>query len=349
VTDWHVFESASWTLAGFRLAEDRRRSLWLEPLPAVEMADRLRQIPIFHAVTVDELFRMGRTGRQVRYEPGQIIYLEGQLPNDLYLLLDGRVTLTSAHSGVSEVKPPAPLGVEEVLEGRTIADTARTAETSICLQLTLEEARTLLADNTDLVLGLFRWVLDHPAFQRDRIVVHGEAPSKTAGLPATALASSEPLKPIDKVLILQRVSLFARVPADEHLSLAAVARDEVLTTNETLLLPAGAPSIIIVLEGEITVEGDGESVVVRAGDALGVVETLAGVPLGRTAKVTVPGRALRVSHDDLFDLLGQRPELLQHLFTTLFGARRAEWALTTGELMPRSEAGPDVWREKAST
>jgi AAA family ATP:ADP antiporter len=350
VADWHVFESASWTLAGFRLAEDRRRSLWLEPLPAVEMADRLRKIPIFHAVTVDELFRMGRTGRQVRYEPGQVIFQEGQVPTDLYLLLDGRVTLTAPGASASVVvQPPAPLGVEEVLEGRTLADTVRTSDTSICLQLTLEEARTLLADNTDLVLGLFRWVLDHPAFQRDRLVVRGDTLSKPVDVPAAAVTSREPLKPIDKLLILQRVSLFARVPADEQLSLAATVRDERLTLNETLLLPAGAPSIIIVLDGEVTVAGDSESVVVRAGDALGVVETLAGVPLGRTAKVTAEGRALRISHEDLFDLLGQRPDLLQHLFTTLFGARRAEWALTTSELTPRPEAGPDAWREKVTT
>ena len=70
---------------------------------------------------------------------------------------------------------------------------------------------------------------------------------------------------------------------------------------------------------------------------------------GGTAKVTAEGRALRISHEDLFDLLGQRPDLLQHLFTTLFGARRAEWALTTSELTARPEAGPDAWREKVTT
>ena len=92
------------------------------------------------------------------------------------------------------------------------------------------------------------------------------------------------------------------------------------------------PGVFIVLDGEITVEGDGsEPVVVRGGDALGVFETLAGVPLGRTAKVTRAGRALRISHEDLFDLLGQRPDLLAHIFTTLFGARRADWALTTSD------------------
>ncbi len=341
VRDWHVFEAASWALAGFRLAEDRRRTMWQEPLPAAEMADRMRQIPIFHDVTVDELFRMARLGRQVRYEAAQTIYQEGKVPNDLHLLLDGRVRITAPDGSTREVTPPAPLGVEDMLEGRPLSDTARTVQTSICLQLTLEEARSLLAENTDIVQGLFRWVLDHPTFQRDRIVVRGEAASD-AGADVAG-------KPVDPIVALQRVSLFSRVPVEERLSLASVSREEVLTEGETVALPGSVPGVFIVLDGEITVAGDGsEPVVVRGGDALGVFETFAGVPLGRTATVTRAGRALRISYDDLFDLLGQRPDFLAHIFSTLFGARRSDWALTTSELRTRPEAGPELWREVAA-
>jgi AAA family ATP:ADP antiporter len=340
VRDWHVFEAASWALAGFRLAEERRRSLWQEPLPAVEMADRMRGIPIFKGVSVDELFRMARLGRQVRYEPAQSIYQEGSVPSDLYLLLDGQVRLTAANGSVREVLAPAPLGVEEMLEGHTLSDTARALGTSICLQLTLEEARSLLADNTDIVQGLFRWVLDHPAFQRDRLVLRGQG-----GLDE-ALTSDAAGKPIDRILTLQRISLFAKVPVEERLSLASVAREEVLTVNDTVALPGAAPAMFVVLDGEITVGGNGEEpILIGSGDALGVFETFAGVPLERTATVTRAGRALRISSEDLFDLLGQRPDLLAHMFTTLFGARRAQWALGTSDLQIKNEAGPDVWRE----
>ena len=31
--DWYVFEAASWALAAKRMPAERRRSLWLEPLP----------------------------------------------------------------------------------------------------------------------------------------------------------------------------------------------------------------------------------------------------------------------------------------------------------------------------
>jgi hypothetical protein len=65
VRDWHVFEAASWTLAGLRLQASKRRALWLEPLPSVEIASRLWAIPLFASVATDELFRIARTGRQV--------------------------------------------------------------------------------------------------------------------------------------------------------------------------------------------------------------------------------------------------------------------------------------------
>ena len=43
--------------------------------------------------------------------------------------------------------------------------------------LTVEEWRTLLADNSDLVQGLFRTVREHPAFGRDQILMEGSAKS----------------------------------------------------------------------------------------------------------------------------------------------------------------------------
>ena len=51
---------------------ERRRELWLEPLPAAELAGRLRGLPLFASVSVDELFRMAGTSRQVRHQPGTV-------------------------------------------------------------------------------------------------------------------------------------------------------------------------------------------------------------------------------------------------------------------------------------
>jgi len=344
VREWHVFEAASWTLAGLRLQASKRRALWLEPLPSVEIATRLRSIPIFASVATDELFRIARTGRQVRLDRGHTLYEAGSLPSHVHLLLDGQVHGTTPGGGARDISHPAPLGLEDALEQRPHPETVRATETSVALQLTVAEAFDLLADNTDLVQGLFRWMLDDTAFHTGRLVVRGTEPGAAEGpaprveiVPAVAgTAAGAALRPIDVVLALRRVPLFARSSVEARLALAGIAHEERLETDGVLLHASDVPAIRLLIDGALEAQiPGGETVSIDPGDALGVLETCAGVPIGANVRVTVAGRALRLSHEDFFDLLGQRADLLQSLFATLFGARRAEWELAAAE-GPRS-------------
>ena len=139
------------------------------------------------------------------------------------------------------------------------------------------------------------------------------------------------------MLALRRIPVFARSSVQARLALAAIAHEERLEPNGVLVHASDAPAIRVVVEGELEVQTPGgkpgdEPSIIRPGDAVGVLETCAGVPIGANIRVTLPGRALRISHEDFFDLLGQRADLLQSLFATLFGARRAEWELaSTGD------------------
>ena len=60
----------------------------------------------------------------------------------------------------------------------------------------------------------------------------------------------------------------------------------------------------------------------RGGDIIGVVDTMAGRSLGRSAKVVQGGVALKIDREDLFDVLGERPELLRQMFASLFKRER---------------------------
>jgi len=84
VHDWYVFEAASWALAERRMPADRRRELWREPLPAAELAGRLRTLPLFASVTVDELFRIVSASHQVRHDPGSTLLKEGTPPPNAF-------------------------------------------------------------------------------------------------------------------------------------------------------------------------------------------------------------------------------------------------------------------------
>ena len=317
--DWFVFEAASWTLAERRMPTDRVRQLWLEPLPATIIAQRLSQLPMFASVDVDELFRIASAGRQARHEAGQALGQQGAPAEGFTALLDGRA-VASGERGEHPLDAPAMLGFEEFLEDRPLGETVRTTEVAVTLSLREDELRTLLADSTDLVEGLFRTLVQRDPV-RARLLTHGDYADEIATRAASSLA------PLEKALVLHRVPVFSQVSAGEVLHLGGIAQDMAFEAGRAIGGEADACAILVLLSGEIALEpaepSTGDAVVARRGDVVGLYETLAGVPLGRRQVAITSGTALRIQREDLFDLMGQRQALLQQLLGALFRNGRA--------------------------
>jgi CRP-like cAMP-binding protein len=309
-----VFEAASWALAERRMPADRRRELWLEPLPAAEIASRLRTLPLFASISVDELFRLASTSRQVRHQPGAVLLQEGAVPETIHVLLDGRVTSSGTKASPETIEAPATLGFVHALQGVAVRNTIRTIDTAVTLALTVDEFRTLLADNTDLVRGLFTTLAERadPASISDL--------RSTGSVSEFRELTADGLSPVEKILALQRVPVFARIAADEMGALAAIVRTVPMTAG-TALFSASAPAALwVILSGEVALDAaaGGDQVLAKAGDIVGSFSMLSGQPLGKTADVRRSGIALKLDRDELFDLLGERPELLRQLFEGMF-------------------------------
>ncbi len=317
VKDWYVFEAASWTLAERRMPAERRRELWLEPLPAAELAGRLRRLPLFASVSVDELFRMASASRQVRHEPGSVLAQEGSVPSSIHILLDGRVTTAGRDSAASTVDAPAALAFVEAMAGLPMPETIRTAGSAVTLVLTVEELRTLLADNTDLVRGLF-------ATLAERSEGPGRAVHSTGAVSELAQLANGGLTAIDRVFALKYVPLFQRVSADEMQQLAMVAAPVKMTAGSVLFPESAPPALWLLLTGEVSLESSSGQppAAVRSGDTIGSADTMAGRSLGRAAKVVADGIALKIDREDLFDVLGERPDLLRQMFAGMFKRER---------------------------
>ena len=311
VRDWYVFEAASWALAERRMPAERRRELWLEPLPAAELASRLRNLALFASLTVDELFRITGAGRQARHEPGTVLLQEGAVPENVHLLLDGSVTSTSRSDGPRRIEATAALGFIEALSGAAMQETLRTSDIAVTLVLSVEELRTLLSENTDLVVGLFATLAKR---EREDLVHPTGAASEFGALAAGGLA------PMEKVLALQRVPVFSRVSADEIRPLADIAQVVSMQPASPLFDESTPAAIWLLLAGEVQLNSPAgaPTITARGGDVVGSVGIMAGHPLGRTATVTRSGVALRLDREDLFSLMGERPELLRQLFAGLF-------------------------------
>jgi CRP-like cAMP-binding protein len=296
---------------------ERRRELWIEPLPAAELAGRLRRLPLFASVSVDELFRIASASRQVRHESGSVLEQEGTVPSTIHILLDGRVSMSGRDSAPSTVEAPGALGFVEALAGLPMPVTVKTSGSAVTLALTAEELRTLLADNTDLVSGLFATLAANMS-EPDRLVHPTNAARELAQLANGGLTA------IDRVFALQYVPLFARVSADEMRHLASVAAPVQMKSGSVLFAESAPPAIWLALTGEVLLESStgAPPATARPGDIIGSVNTLAGRMLGRSGKVTTAGVALKIDREDLFDVLGERPDLLRQMFAGMFKRER---------------------------
>jgi ATP/ADP translocase/CRP-like cAMP-binding protein/HEAT repeat protein len=313
VRDWYVFEAASWALAEHRMPAERRRELWNEPLPAAELATRLRELPLFASVSIDELYRIASAAKQVRHDPGTVLLTEGTIPETIHFLLDGRVLATSREAAPQAAQAPAALGFTEALSGMPMANTIRTDGLAVTLTASRGELRTLLADNTDLVSGLFATLSSTPPG------VSGTVQSTAAAADLNQLATGG-LTPVERVLALQRVPLFARVVADEMRHLGDAAKVVSMQPGTTLFTTAAPGALWLVLSGSVLLKDgtDAAPLTARGGEVIGSLEVMSGRSLGLNAEVVEAGTALRLDRDDLYALLGERPELLRQIFSSMF-------------------------------
>ena len=173
---------------------------------------------------------------------------EGATPETIHLLLDGEVVASGGHAPPQTISAPSPLGFAEALEGAAVRRTTKTTGVAVTLALTTDELRSLLADNTELVRGLFAEMADAPRRP-------GCAPSKRLAPHGIFVQlAGDGVTPVEKVLALQRVPYFSQLPAEETQQLAAIARTVTMTTGAQLVCRVVAAGNLAVLSGEVQLE-----------------------------------------------------------------------------------------------
>lgn len=342
--DRWVVQAAAHAAAARADEVEHRQAARLAPLPVVELASRLHTLPLFASVSVDELFRIAAGSRQIRHEDGTALASRGVQPEFVHLLMEGVVS-TDGSGLRREIATPAALGVAEALQGSPMTETVRTTSGALTVSLTVEEFRALLADDTDLVGGLFVTLLDQ-ATVRVQAVQPTAAPDTLERLAVDGVATAE------KFIALEHVPLFMALSADEAQHLAEIGRTVPLRPGARLFDALATPAIWIVLSGEIVLDSpDGATPqVAAAGTVVGALAALSGRPLGRGATVARSGVGVCIEREPLFELLGERPGLLPQLLTGVFSLvaaapQRVELALAAtddGPMMPPREPAPSV-------
>lgn len=259
---------------------------------------------------MDELFRISTIARQVRYQAEATVQERGAQAEYIQILLEGRFRVEDGEGEPQTLSPPALLGLQEVLQGTSLQSSAVAETESVALVLAAEEFRTLLAANIELAQGLFRMLL--------RPTEEVDSPDSGSGVSLQYVNREEPLKTVEKAMVLQTIPIFSHATAEEIYEVAAVARELPLEPEKTLF-DAGSPaSIVMILSGRIEVNGQGEAKRFGPGQCLGTNETFAAASWEKTASVVEEGRVLAIEREALFDVLADRMDLLQGIFSAIF-------------------------------
>lgn len=116
-----------------------------------QLADVLRQTPLFQNLHGNELHALIQTGKEQTFEPDQPIVREGEDGMGFYLVLDGKVAVRKAGQPIATLEAGDYFGEMALLndEGSRSADVIAQAPTR-CLVITRWDLRALIRNNPDL-------------------------------------------------------------------------------------------------------------------------------------------------------------------------------------------------------
>ena len=317
VRDWYVFEAASWALAEQRMPAERRRELWREPLPAAELAGRLR---------TPAALRLGHRRRAVPHRQRRA----AGAPRAGQHAAEGRhrarqpAPAARRHGrgdhrrrrSAAPIEPPAALGFNEALQGQPMRETMRT-----------ERGRGHAG-------ALGRGAADAAGRQHrsgDRPVRHalgtGCRASRAPVQPTSAGRGARARWPRAGCRRSRRSwrcsgCRSSAAPRSRRCSRSPRSTSTVTMTAGRGAVPGvGAAGAVDDPSGEVALTGPSaagaDPGALRRHHRLAADAERPAARPGR-ARSTEPGVALRIAREDLFDVLGERPELLRQMFAAMF-------------------------------
>jgi AAA family ATP:ADP antiporter len=297
--DGFLLEAVAWARFG------RHAGGPLESLPVVELVNRLRGVPLFVSLSVDELFRIAETGQEVRHPAGRELCRAGNPVEDVFCLLEGQLELVSASGGTRVLGAPAIVNLEDTLEGTPLRHDVRAATSTIGFRISADAFLTMASDNPSMTQDLFALLLEsHQA----------RAPFALSATP-TRPDVRQPAGPMDAVRLLRQDRVFASMPGGHLMALAEAGTEVSLRSGETLFGADSPPTVYLILHGEVQLESETTGPVLAAkGTTIGVTDTLAGTSSGWRATVIGAGRALRLTRDELFGVMTDDVGLMQGMF-----------------------------------
>lgn len=250
----------------------------------------LRQFPLFASVELDELAMVAENVTEVTFAAHDVVVDAVSRVPAIHLILEGRIDERRSYG------PHQIFGALEVFAKRPAAATATAGVATQTLQIAASDFSDILEDN----FGLMRLVLRTLA---DRMI--GSDARQRAS--QVIVPVTRPLGIVERLIVLRQQTPFATARLQSLSILAHIARETAWPAGASLELGGDA---LILHDGQLreTIH-ERESNHFGPGDAVGLVESLAGRPRERTLEALTPVSALRIPHSAILDVIEDHPDL----------------------------------------
>ncbi len=122
----------------------------------IERVLLLQGIDLFADVTTEQLSFLAAIAEEMTFDPGRVIYNEGDAPDGLYAVISGAVRMKRNGEGIDTIGGNGAFGVWALFDDEPRLTTAEAKEESQVLFVSREAFYDLLSDNVDIVEGLFK-------------------------------------------------------------------------------------------------------------------------------------------------------------------------------------------------
>jgi CRP-like cAMP-binding protein len=295
---------------------------------------RLRDVPVFQAMTASELAPLAASMRSAKFEKGQVLLREDEPPKAFHMLLTGSVTMRRRGNEIRKISAPGGVGFLSLL-ARTGGGTEAVAEAHTeTFELRADAIYELFEDHFPVLLGTMRWVAE-------RLVLESQvqepppydAYSDGFDLP---IGNGE-LGIVERIFLLRRTSGFKDANVNSMARLVRSMREVRLGAGESIWRPGDrASGMLFLVKGRMELgwqhpeDGRRRVQVVGPGSIVGGPESLANRFRWNELITTEPAVFLQSSREAIIDVLEDDLEIalqfLSMMAVVLLGAwdRKAE-------------------------
>ena len=125
-------------------------------LTTVEKVLLLQDVDIFEHTSTEDLSHIAAIAEEIEYQADDVIYKEGEIPDSMYVVIEGKVRLTRGDKEIMLAKNMDAFGTWALFDDEPRVATATTLETSQILSLDKEEFIDLLADHVAISQSIMK-------------------------------------------------------------------------------------------------------------------------------------------------------------------------------------------------